>query len=345
VSSASRVPITSPSLRVLLEAKKKPSRLLGDVRELLLKKQGSDDRPTDVLHPSEVAHNEWCPRATYYRLAGRHPNETIPPPHWRMAMIWDEGKEIHRKWQGRFWDLGRLKGDFYCFKCQYAWEAQSPENCERCGADRDFLVFHEVPLYNDALRMAGHADGLDGDEALIEIKSVGLGTLRFENPDLLATHTYKLNLNGRQREFIDYDGLWSAIQNPFPAHIRQGHLYSFLGAPETEIFIYECKWNQADKEFVIKYKEDRIADRLESCRRIVRALNGDSIPLCPHGGCGDCKRYEEKSDDGTGRKQRLHRRPTKASSGAAPADRGGLPPGVPGVPGPSPKKRLYRDRH
>jgi hypothetical protein len=138
-----------------------------------------------------------------------------------MQMIFGEGHEIHRKWQHRIWDLGRLKGMFFCFKCQYAWEAQSPETCERCGAERVFLVFHEVPLYDADLHMAGHADGLDGDDALIEIKSVGLGTLRFENPDLLLSHTFKLNLNGKQREFIDYDGIWSAIQNPFPSHIRQ----------------------------------------------------------------------------------------------------------------------------
>jgi hypothetical protein len=236
-----------------------------------------------------------------------------------MQMIFDEGKEIHKKWQSRIWDLGRLTGQFYCTACRQAWWGTAPDECEHCKAKRVFLRYDEVPLYNPRLRMAGHADGLDGEgsrpeecDAVIEIKSVGINTLRFEAPHLLDQHTYKLNVNGRQRTFIDLDALWDAIRLPFPSHIRQCHFYSYLGAPETEIFLYECKWNQRSKELVVKYREDRIADRLEACRQICWALEtGRSIPRCPQDGCADCQRYEQIPE---APKRRILRRPAVAAS-------------------------------
>jgi len=238
-----------------------------------------------------------------------------------MRMIFDEGKEIHRKWQSRIWDLGRLAGQFICMDCKHEWFATAPDRCEKCGASRGFLIYAEVPLNCDSLHMAGQADGLDRDTAVIEIKSVGVNTLRFEAPHLIKDNTYKFNVNGKNREFLDYDGLWDSIRVPFPSHIRQAHLYSFMGAPETEIFLYECKWNQRVKEMVVKYREERIADRLESCRQIVSGLENGSIPDCPFDGCSDCQRYERSGREP--RKRILVRRSTAAQAAAAESARNG----------------------
>jgi hypothetical protein len=302
-------PNNDPNLKALLATSKRETRLLGDIQRHLLRPGANDERRQDVLHPSEISHNDWCPRASYYRLVGVAPNTALPVPHWRMQMIWDEGKDIHRKWQDRIWDIGRLTGQYYCQACHHTWWDTAPDECERCLAQRKFLRFDEVPLRNEALHMVGHADGQDGNRAVIEIKSIGLGTLRFEAPDLLAKHSYKLNLNGKSREFLDYDALWNSIRVPFPAHIRQAHFYSFMGAPEEEIFLYECKWNQQTKEMVVKYRPERIFDRLSQCGAIIDALNGGTIPKCPFDGCADCSRYEQPSNG----RRRLIRRPPTAS--------------------------------
>lgn len=233
-----------------------------------------------------------------------------------MRMIFDEGKEIHKKWQSRIWDLGRLTGQYYCVDCKWAWWATAPTECEHCGSKREFLRYDEVPLFRQSLMLAGHADGIDRDAATIEIKSIGVNTLRFEAPRLIKDHSYKLNINGRNREFLDYDGLWDSIRVPFPSHIRQAHLYSYMGAPKDEIFIYECKWNQRVKEMVVKYREDRIADRLDWASQIVMALQGGNVPACPFDGCADCQRYE---GSGGGRQRRiLVRRSTAAQAAASP---------------------------
>jgi len=296
-------------LKALLETGKNPSRLLGDVQRFVLESGSSSERPTDVLHPSEIAHDDWCRRAAYCQLAGLKPSGLTKPLHWRMAMIFDEGKEIHQLWQNRIWAIGRLTGQFLCLKCGHFWWDTAPNHCFQCSAAQALLVYREVPLFNRGLHIAGHADGFDRDEAVIEIKSVGLGTLRFEAPQLLKQHTYRLNINGREREFIDYDGLWDAIRRPFPSHIRQAHLYSFLGAPEDEIFLYQCKWNQKVKEFVVRYREERIADLLDDVRLIKRALEEHKPPSCRHGGCPECELYEE-SLDRPARPRRLIRRPS-----------------------------------
>jgi len=241
-----------------------------------------------------------------------------------MQMIFDEGKEIHRKWQSRIWDLGRLSGMFYCMDCRHSWFDTAPEVCEKCGAKREFIRYDEVPLFQPRLRMAGHGDGLDRNAALIEIKSIGVNSLRFEAPHLLNEHTYKLNVNGKKREFIDYDALWDSIRVPFPSHIRQAHLYSYMGAPKDEIFIYECKWNQKPKEMVVRYREERIASRLDQCHEICLALEGGRSPDCPFDGCPDCQRYERSG--GGSRRTILLRRSTavQAAEAARPARDGGV---------------------
>jgi hypothetical protein len=241
-----------------------------------------------------------------------------------MQMIFDEGKEIHRKWQNRIWDLGRLTGQYYCMSCKWVWWATSPGECPQCEIRRDFLRYDEVPLRNDELRLVGHADGQDRDVATIEIKSIGVNTLRFEAPQLIKNHTYKLNVNGRTREFIDHDALWDSIRVPFPSHIRQTHLYNYMGAPPEVIFLYECKWNQRVKEMVVKYREERITDRLDWCRQIVSGLADGTMPDCPFDGCADCKRYEGSS---SGRRRKiLVRRSTATQAAAAskPARNGGV---------------------
>jgi hypothetical protein len=216
-----------------------------------------------------------------------------------MRMIFDEGHEIHHKWQKRIWDLGRLEGTFYCERCHYAWPAVAPGACEKCQAPRQFLRYHEIPLFNEKLTLAGHADGAV-ENSLVEIKSIGLGTLRFEAPNLIEEHTHRLNINGKNRTFIDYDGIWDSIRRPFPSHVRQGDFYCFLsqGRYNEVIFLYEWKVSQKVKEMIVRYRVERIQDRLDQCSRVTLALKGGTVPRCPFGGCADCQRYEEKHANG-----------------------------------------------
>jgi CRISPR/Cas system-associated exonuclease Cas4 (RecB family) len=146
--------------------------------------------------------------------------------------------------------------------CDTRWYARSPTECMSCGAPKKKLRYREVPVESAELMVAGHADGLV-DEGLIEVKSIGVGTLRFEAPgfhDKLQSGEWTLQET------------WNAIKRPFPTHIRQGMLYAFCKKVDQVIFIYECKWNQAVKEFIVKYDERLIAPVLSVCKDIKYAV-------------------------------------------------------------------------
>ena len=98
--------------------------------------------------------------------------------------------------------------------------------------------------------MGGKSDGglmVEGQPfRLLEIKSVGLNTLRFEAPELYERY--------ENNETIDK--IWMDIGRPFPSHMRQGLLYLYMAirgsnadvpVPTQIVFIYEWKPRQLVK--------------------------------------------------------------------------------------------------
>jgi CRISPR/Cas system-associated exonuclease Cas4 (RecB family) len=246
-----------------MEARKAPNLVLGDVQEFLLKRSTApSDRRQDVVHPSEMAKSDWCLRETVYRLQGNEPKST--GNSFTLENIFDEGHSIHDKWQQRFWDMGILGGDWRCIQCKHRWSDTSPQGCPECKAGASFLRYLEVPLdAEDSHRTVGHEDGAFPHlKALLEIKTIGEGTVRFDNPEILAKHTHELD----GRKIIDMKGVWKSITGPFPSHIRQTMIYLFIARlmgmdVDKVVFIYEFKATQEVKEFVLKYNE-RLANRL-----------------------------------------------------------------------------------
>lgn len=281
--------------------------LLGDIQAHMIKEHAKPTtRRQNIIHPSEMAKTGWCPRSTYYRIkACRDANDPYLKPAESVGVqllnIFDEGHMIHDKWQKRIWKMGRLWGNWQCIACDnYMPEFLSPETCDECK--RETLIYREVPLRAEQYLIAGHADGAIPDlNALIEIKSVGAGTARIEAPEIYSAHT--------EGQKIDLQGLWKAIQEPFPAHVRQGQLYlalcALMGLPyDRIIFIYEAKFNQGVKEFVVKYDPNYSFPIMDMARMIVEALDHSGpIPSCPTGTtCKDCECYGTESTErlGTG---------------------------------------------
>ena len=79
----------------------------------------------------------------------------------------------------------------------------------------------------------GHADGIVSDKkgrTLIEIKSVGLGTIRWEAPDLYNQYT---------TERLSIDDVWKKLRQPFASHVRQRMLYMHCTGIHELVFLYE----------------------------------------------------------------------------------------------------------
>jgi len=270
-----------------LDAKAKPTRLLGDIERHLLKRPVGD-RDYTVLHPSDMIKKDWCKRASYFLLRGHE--RIAEKPNLRLQSIFDEGHYIHAKWQNWFYEMGVLHGNFVCLSCEKMTWGTSPTKCEHCGFHN--LTYAEVTLRDDALRIKGHTDGWVtgiGEDILIEIKSVGPGTIRAEAPNLM------MDADG------DFMKAWNSVRKPFGSHILQGQVYlelmNRMGHPIDEIvFLYELKADQSYKEFSVKRDYELVRHIFDGAKLVVDAVNAGIALDCsnePGGTCKQCAPYKE----------------------------------------------------
>ncbi len=217
-----------------------PHRLLAPVERMLLEQSQTSDRDTLHLHPSEICKKDWCPRSSWYRINGYpEPPEKLT---FQKLLVFAEGHNIHEKWQSWLTEAGVL----------------------------DQV---EVPIFNEEHRIMGHADGIVKDKngtAVLEIKSVGVGTVRFEDYGLFAPYS---------RNEINLDQLWASIKHPFPSHVRQAQLYMYCLGIEEGIILYEWKATQEVKEFSIKYQPELVEPILASSSLIPTSSRFLPIPM------------------------------------------------------------------
>jgi hypothetical protein len=259
--------------------------ILPIVQEQLLKlsQERNSHRDTDHLHPSELSKKDWCPRSAFYKIKG-YPSSPESYTFSRLN-VFEEGHAIHNKWQTWLWKAGVLSGNWSCKACDHYWNAVAPFSCPSCSSDA--IVYREVPVHNDELRIIGHSDGevVDGENRyLIEIKSVGLGTVRWDHPTL-----YKAYSNGE----LSLDGLWKNIKKPFASHVRQGQIYLHCTGLSEIIFIYEWKPTQEVKEFKVTYQEELVQPIIDNCKLVIEHLEKDEVPEKPYWAsastCNGCK--------------------------------------------------------
>jgi hypothetical protein len=259
-------------------------------QQMLLDQALPGDRDHRVLHVSDLVHPGTCWRAVTARMLGR----PLPgqPFSFLRENIFAEGTLIHAKWQHRMRRTRRLYGQWACRICNATCTGLEPAAaataCAAAGITH-LWEYQEVPFWHEPLLLAGHADGIIGT-AIIELKSVGAGTIRHEAPGMLAAAT--ITCGGR--DILDLDGLWAGIRRPFPSHVRQGNLYCWLAAQaglpaDHVVFLYEFKPNQQVREFTIRPSRDITSPMLTRAADIAAAVRRGQLLPCPHGGCGKCE--------------------------------------------------------
>ena len=214
-------------------------KLVPIVNQLLINRRLESTRDTDHLHPSEICKKDWCPRSSWYTIK-KYP-KTEESFTFQRLNVFEEGHSIHSKWQNWLKDAG-------------------------------VLVEAEMPISNEEYMLLGHADGLvdTGTERfLIEIKSVGIGTFRFENYDL-----YKdAKGNG--------DEMWKKLRQPFPSHVRQAMLYMYATGVHDLVFLYEWKATQEVKEFTVTFQPELISGVLSACAVVKKCVASGIPPMRP----------------------------------------------------------------
>ena len=252
--------------------------LLPELQRHVMRSSGAprpDDHSMQYMHPSDMVKPDWCGRHDYYRIVGTKVEKTSAAnPSFRMENIWAQGTAIHGKYQTWLWEMGVLFGDWECLECGHRYGALSPTKCQFCLSER--LIYRELPMRRNQYLIEGHADGAvhaDWLRALIEIKSIGINSFRFDAPRLW----------NRYQDGESADDLWFSIKRPFATHVRQGQLYLWLSWPAYEqiVFIYESKFNQQTKEFVVGYNKNLIAPLLEVAREVSQGVRAGIEPDRP----------------------------------------------------------------
>jgi hypothetical protein len=252
--------------------------------------QPFDERDQSYIHPSDIIRSEWCALAQYHALKGNY-IETRDKTTLRLASIFAEGHTIHAKWQNWFKDMGVLYG---------MWSDSTGTSWAVSKDVHKSVDYAEVPLRSDKHMMRGHADGWIkglGDDCLIEIKSIGTGTIRMEMPALMAQYNN------------DIEVVWKNIRTPLRSHQLQGQVYLHLchlmlaeglvpSAPDEIVFIYELKANQEYKEFVVKYNPEYTAEIFDKAHDVAWAAENNRPPVCnldPEKGCKRCAPFREET--------------------------------------------------
>jgi len=231
-------------------------------------------RDTVHNHPSELSKNNWCPRASVYKITGQV--ETDPShSNLRRMNIFAEGHSIHDKWQKWMWDTGCLVGNWRCNLCGHGWMGKSPLVCPECM--RPDIKYLEVPIFDEEHMIIGHADGEWEDSqgrALIEIKSVGLGTIKWDAPELYEAY---------EKGDLTLDELWKRIKRPLIPHRRQINLYMHCRKIDKAIVLYEWKPSQEVKEFHLSYDAALVKPMLEGAKLVKEAVEQGTLPPRPQG--------------------------------------------------------------
>lgn len=288
------MPITkttmSGALSDYLDASKQKSPIVKPVSKwLMIRELPPSTRSIVQLHPSEVVADNWCPRYAQLVIEGDiEPAKKRPP--FQLETIFAEGHAIHAKWQQWLGDMGVLYGLWGCLACsELGWALGLPDDL--CGHPRACKIYREVPLETELWQ--SHADGIvvleEGDAPkMIEIKSIGKGTIRHATPSLL-------------KEYPDLTDAFKKIAQPFTAHTKQIQIYMYLAnllddqladSPvphiDSAVMIYENKADQAVKEFNVPFDPEQIADILEYSEDIARHLGTGTTVPCNYTGRGVC---------------------------------------------------------
>lgn len=269
----------------------KSTRVLGAVERHIISKP-KEDRSTTVIHPSEMASASWCHRAQYFWLLGEQPKPELMS--LRRASIFATGHAAHDMWQTWFKEMDQLKGLWYCYTHSIEWFGLHSDHAQaECSTK-----YNEVPVFFDPLRISGKADGwlVDfGDPLLLEVKTIGEGSIRWYAPDLAYDN------DG------DFKKMWAAVKAPFLEHIHQAQIYMKLlelmgqpNAPQEALILYEAKGLHEHKEFVIQKSDWGIAELLEAAADIIAAVDKGTPPLCNINGVAGCKKCSHYTEENQG---------------------------------------------
>lgn len=279
------------NLKKFIDVGKTETRVLGTTERWILSSPSNNSKLKldGYLHPSKIIKSLWCHRTSYFELTGHADGSEPNSKSIKQYMTFQQGHHIHSKWQRVFKEMGKLYGVWRCKHCGLKEWGMYDEVSSLCVGP---FEYQEVPIVYEPLKLKGHADGiLKGfkDPLLLEIKSIGPGTIKWEHPDLL------------NKADNSFEKAWSMLKGPFSSHISQVQLYlkmlelSGQETPQEAVFIYESKLDGDVKEFIMPKDDFGVDEVIQNVRNIINAIETGTPPECNLRGeerCKQCREYD-----------------------------------------------------
>lgn len=230
--------------------------------------------------PSSITYT-YCRRAKIGQLAGLMVlQDPVPPP--KLQLTFDLGHAIHDIFQGYFWDIGILEGDFECLSCGWkGYLSPGPTKCPACNKGRRYLRYCEIQLRNEEYGIKGRSDGIltiDEERHIVDIKSIAGRTLKTSE---------------MQTCFEDLDG-------PKEDHVVQLTLYMWMAKLTMGHLLYMNKADGMIKSYAVPYDYKVIEPYLNEIRYLketaAKLKSGERVELptpCAQAACA-CENVPSK---------------------------------------------------
>lgn len=202
-----------------------------------------------------------------------------------LQRIFGNGHFMHDRWRGYLEKTGALMGKWECPFCHLTYGKDNdpnaplgvlrPKECEKCSKDVAF-IYHEMGFYEEETWWGGHVD------AIIDVNLFRKYQLSFVLKENGENNKGIEQKTGEDRFLvIDFKTInprgFSALKEPMPDHITQMQIYLYLSGLKYGKFIYEDKWTQNTKEYLVVRDDTMLAVKKEEAVKLRYLLmNRDS---------------------------------------------------------------------
>lgn len=210
--------------------------------------------------------------------------------------IFDNGHWMHDRWRLYLEKSGALMGVWVCEKCNTKHGDKEklgvlkPSHCNIC--DHEKIHYEEISLFNEETWWGGHVD------AVIDVELFRKYQLNLAFNGNIPENYQGTETNSYEDKYllVDFKTInprsYNDLTAPMSDHITQMQIYLFLTGLKYGKFIYEDKWTQNTKEYLVVRDDNLIAVKKEESFNLKYTLthtNSQGLRVLP------ARAYQERT--------------------------------------------------
>lgn len=191
--------------------------------------------------------------------------------------IFGNGHYMHDRWRSYLEKTGTILGRWQCDNCStIVGESDKlgvlkPDICQVC--EKGSLKYQEVGFYDEETWWGGHVDAII-DVDLFKKYTLDLFTNNGKNENEIAG----MQTTGVEDKYliIDFKTInprqFKDLNGPLPDHIVQMQIYLYLSGLKYGKFLYEDKWTQSIKEYLVVRDDNFLSVEKEKALKLKMVL-------------------------------------------------------------------------